>query len=292
MKNKKRGLDPAIIGLIVLAVIIGGIAGAYQMNVSRISTNVVKSDITFSISQNTLQVLKNDESLQKFDLDADAIAALKVAPDAKQFITDLDVNFDGYKDVGVFRSTGYAGVNNYYDFYIFNSKNSWFNKDSMLVGISNPVVDANKKQVISNYRSGSQWHKDVFQFDGKYFTKIGSSQSQTNSDSSLKTYTNSKYGFKVNFPTSWRMRVQDTNYVAFEDSKHPSKIDSDSPYNGVVIHTSPQNRENTDWQMGFGMTFGKTIYYADKNISITMMALTEADKIIEDKIAASLTFTK
>jgi hypothetical protein len=130
-------------------------------------------DITFSVSEatHTLQVLKNNDSIFKMILSDEAIRAHTLAPDAQQFITNLDVNFDGYSDVGVFTSTGYAGVNNVYDFYIYNPQTSGFEKNAILVDISNPVVDASKKQVISNMRSGPQWYKDIFQFNGTTYVK-------------------------------------------------------------------------------------------------------------------------
>jgi hypothetical protein len=138
------------------------------------TSSSVKAGITFSVSNNTntLQVLKNDESISKFVLSTDAVKALTVVPDVRRFITDLDVNFDGYNDVGVFTSTGYAGVNNYYDFSIYNPKTSAFEKSSVLVEISNPTVDATKKQVTSNQRSGPQWYADTFQFNGSTFVKV------------------------------------------------------------------------------------------------------------------------
>ncbi len=116
-------------------------------------------------NNNELSVVVVDgKSQQTLSLDSDALESLSFAQNAKKFITDLDVNFDGQNDVGVFKSTGYAGVNNYYDFYIYNSKTKQLEKNAGLSEISNPTVDIENKKVISNYRSGPNWYQGIYTY--------------------------------------------------------------------------------------------------------------------------------
>lgn len=131
---------------------------------------------SFQITGNSLSVVEQGRISQTISLDQDAVTSLEAIPgNLDRFIVGLDVNFDGQNDVGVFTSTGYAGVNNYYDFYIYNSNDKRLEKSSTLIGISNPVVDTDKRQVKSNYRSGPQWYTDVFQFNGETYDKTGDS---------------------------------------------------------------------------------------------------------------------
>lgn len=193
MKNKQRGFSLMILIVIIAILIIGiglymyfeekvevetGLPNAQDsysraLNALPVTYSNTKSDITFSVSNNSniLRVSKGGISLANFTLDTDATNALSVTPDIQRFITDLDVNFDGYNDVGVFTTTGYGGVNNYYGFYIYNPQTEKFLKDSTLIEISNPALEIDKKQVISSYRSGPQWYKDTYQFNGSTYTK-------------------------------------------------------------------------------------------------------------------------
>lgn len=192
MKNKQRGFSLAILIVIIAILIIGiglymyfgkiimetGLPNAQDsysrgQNALSVTHSNTKSDITFSVfnSSNSLRVSKGGISLANFTLDTDATNALSVTPDIQRFITDLDVNFDGYNDVGVFTITGYGGVNNYYDFYIYNPQTEKFLKSSTLTEISNPSVEIDKKQVISSYRSGPEWYKDTYQFNGSTYIK-------------------------------------------------------------------------------------------------------------------------
>lgn len=117
--------------------------------------------------QNDTQIslVSGDKVLQTISLSEEALEGIKVAPYAKKFITDLDVNFDGKNDLGVFQNTGYAGVNNYYDFYIYDEIDQKLDKNKYLTAISNPTVDVLGRinnVVISTYRSGPLWYSDVY----------------------------------------------------------------------------------------------------------------------------------
>ncbi len=192
MKKSQKGFIVPII-ILIIAVLGIGVAYTYKNNEKKteIDTNVIpqtqvnssyqsnnsssttiKTDVTFSISDNTLSVINKGKITQTIALDSDAIVALNVSGTLDKFIINQDVNFDGYNDVGVFTSTGYAGVNNYYDYYLFNPQTGILDKSLVLVGISNASLDNGKKEIKSSYRSGPQWYTDTFRFNGSTFIKV------------------------------------------------------------------------------------------------------------------------
>jgi hypothetical protein len=117
-------------------------------------------------------VVTDGKTTQTIGLSADAQAALEVVPGViNSFIIDHDINFDGHNDAAVLTGTGYNGVNNMYDYYIFNPQTNLLEKNATLVEVSNPKIDVAKKQIISSYRSGPQWYTQVFQFTGTGYTK-------------------------------------------------------------------------------------------------------------------------
>jgi hypothetical protein len=161
---------------ILLAVLVLSLLWVYtHRSVSKTEPNqqqIVSSPITFTKSGYTLSIHKDGSVIQTISLDQDAMQDFASVPeDVDMFITNLDVNFDGYTDIGVFTSTGYGGVNDYYDFYVYNPQAKKFLKDDVLKDISNPQVDTAKKQVVSNYRSGPVWYTDTFQFKDNAYIK-------------------------------------------------------------------------------------------------------------------------
>lgn len=167
-----------IIFALAIAVVIGGVY-LYKQQDGFVSTpSNDSSAITFEVQGNSLSVINNGKNIQTISLEQDAIKALPLAGNIDVFLTNLDVNFDGQNDVGVFASTGYAGVNTYYDFYIYNSQDKRFEKSDSLTEISNPTVNPAAKQVRSSYRSGPQWYQDTFEFNGNTYTKVGDGISQ------------------------------------------------------------------------------------------------------------------
>lgn len=163
MKNK------IFVGLAALIVIAGIVALLKNQAITIGNTSsglVISNDsISVKVDGNIAQTIKLNEEAK--------FAITQLPPEAKiqKFITDKDVNFDGSNDIGVFTSTGYMGVNNYYDFYVYSSTTKLFEKSGALAEISNPAIDPSKKQVTSSYKSGPSWYTDVFQFDGIGFVK-------------------------------------------------------------------------------------------------------------------------
>lgn len=165
-----KNIFKKIMGSIVLLALLG--FGVYYFLMQGAQNTILRNNITedkqskieYIENNNELTIVVNSEYQQTLSLDADAMSSLSVAPNAKKFITDLDVNFDGQNDVGVFLSTGYSGVNNYYDFYVYNSTTQLLEKQSQLSDISNPILDIENKKVISNYRSGPNWYQGIYTY--------------------------------------------------------------------------------------------------------------------------------
>ncbi len=160
-----------IIGAVLLLALLG--FGVYYFLTQASLKTVLKdnvqqetqSKIEYKIDGNTISLLIDDKSVQTISLSSDALDFLATAPKAEKFITNLDVNFDGQNDVGIFVSTGYGGVNNYYDFYLYNPKIQRFEKNEQLTQISNPSVDfiaGMNNVVISTFRSGPMWYSDLY----------------------------------------------------------------------------------------------------------------------------------
>jgi len=135
--------------------------------------DTLKTDITFSVSGNNLSMMNKGEVAQTLSLDKGGIFALNAVSgnNPPAFITDKDVNFDGHNDVGVLSSTGYAGVNYLYDFYIFNPTNQKLEKSAVLSDFVLTSIDPVKKQLVSTYKSGPGYVSYTYQWNGLTFIK-------------------------------------------------------------------------------------------------------------------------
>ena len=182
MKNTKKILFVRLTIAIVTLLVISGVMYASQDKTGRAKTNVPienrayvapKNTITtFSVSHNTLSVIFQGKVIQTLSLDKSGEYALslnKIPP----FITDEDVNFDGHNDVGVLASTGYGGVNNFYDFYILNPTTHMLEKNDVLTGVAQPRIDGMRKRIISIYKSGTRYISVIYQWTGTSYTKSG-----------------------------------------------------------------------------------------------------------------------
>ncbi|MDP2631776.1 MAG: hypothetical protein Q8P30_03360 [Candidatus Uhrbacteria bacterium] len=193
MKNLQKGfIAPVLLAIIALLVISGGVyvyknkkvevpvvvdTGTQQTDTQTPSvntkTNTIKTDVTFSVSGNNLSVINNGKVTQTFSLGKQGIFALDVVSknNPPAFITDKDVNFDGHNDVGVLTSTGYAGVNYFYDFYIFNPTTQKLEKSAVLSDFVLTSIDPIKKQIISTYKSGPGSVSYIYQWNGSTYIK-------------------------------------------------------------------------------------------------------------------------
>jgi len=141
----------------------------------------------FVVSSTTLSVVSEGSILQTLTLDGAGQFAFDLQTSSATstftpFILDYDVNFDGYNDVAMLTSTGYAGVNYFYDFYLYNPHTQTLVKDLILQDISHPEFDLENKKIVSSYRSGPQWYSQTFQWNGSAYIKLDPVAELSNDD--------------------------------------------------------------------------------------------------------------
>lgn len=148
---------------------------AMQPNIEASKTNaffVRQEEAPFSVSGNNLLVIKEGKTIQTLTLTEDALPVFLADNPymyEQRFITDQDVNFDGYADAALLTGAGYGGVNMFYDYYIFNPSTSKLEKSDTLVQISNPDINISTKTITSSSRSGPQWYAQTFQWNGSSY---------------------------------------------------------------------------------------------------------------------------
>ena len=100
----------------------------------------------------------NDES-PYFEQDHGLIVPLDENPSAEQekWINDkTDINFDGTPDLLIYLGMNAVGrVSEFYDAYIWNTEEMYFEHVKGFDGIANPDIDARTKSISSVYRSGA-----------------------------------------------------------------------------------------------------------------------------------------
>lgn len=196
MKKTTSGFIVPVIIVLIAVLAIGGVVYVSKQekknrdtkvevtfpatSTSTISTTTasgkVKADQTIAVSGNTVEVLDQGTVVQRITLDQDAIEeadflqSIQDNPErTARFITDLDVNFDGHKDVGVLVGTGYGGVNYFYDFYLYNPSTKRLEKNDQLKSIGNPSTATSAKVVVSSYKDGPRWYTKEYAWDGSKY---------------------------------------------------------------------------------------------------------------------------
>lgn len=170
---------PAAIGTLTIFILVAG----YVTYINLIGDKSTNTDADVSLFRETEEadtvfLLIDGQKVQEI-----SIASSTLADNANEFLnpgirkskfhTDLDVNFDGYKDVGVLNSIGYGGVNMFYGFYIYNPESQRLEMNEVLKSISNPEVDVDKKTVLSNARSAGVWYLTKYIYNnGEYDVEI------------------------------------------------------------------------------------------------------------------------
>lgn len=143
-----------------------------QTDIER-TTEIMQSPVTFTVSGNTLSVVDGGVVIQTLTLDEMGEFAVGLSPLITTFITDQDVNYDGYADVAMLVSTGYAGVNNFYNYYLYNTQTKRLELSPSLQEISNPEFDPVQKTMVSSYRSGPHWYSETFEWNGTRYIQSG-----------------------------------------------------------------------------------------------------------------------
>lgn len=166
MKKTTTIFGILLLSLIILSLIVYETPSLRNIVVDVYKKMTVQPDpLDFQLGGLNLTALYKGEPVQKFEITGDAREAYEtIGGSAEQYITSIDVNFDGYVDVGVFDSTGYAGVNNYYVFYIFNPKTKQFTTHPDLPALSSPNYGTTTQTIVSTYRSGPVWYTDVYAY--------------------------------------------------------------------------------------------------------------------------------
>lgn len=78
----------------------------------------------------------------------------------------MDIDFDGYQDVGVLDGVGYGGVNYFWNFYRADAQRGFVQVGT----IANPRRDDTMGTILSDSRSGPTWTRDVYRADGNALT--------------------------------------------------------------------------------------------------------------------------
>jgi hypothetical protein len=116
-------------------------------------------DITAGTSSEVIQTIDNTT-------DPNAIAPAK----ARNVLTTVDANFDGYQDLQLLSQCGATG-NCSYDFYLYDPKANQFIHNDFLSSLTTPSFDQAKKQVTtSSNGSASDWENETYRYenDGRY----------------------------------------------------------------------------------------------------------------------------
>jgi hypothetical protein len=113
---------------------------------------------------------------------------------AKDLLTVVDANFDGYKDLQILNQCGGTG-NCSYDFYLYDPKVGQFVQNRFLSDLATPSFDAAKKQVTtSSNSSASDWENETYQYKDGQYTLIHRVVSEW--DRAKKSVTVSTYEFR------------------------------------------------------------------------------------------------
>ena len=125
---------------------------------------------SFRVEQFSVSVISNGEVTQSLlPPNKDSFAFIANDPNWKKaiIISNQDINFDRYKDVAIATNTGYAGVNFFYDYYVFNPSTRQFEK--LLSNICNPNFRSLEKTISSSCKSGPSYESTIYTFNGKTY---------------------------------------------------------------------------------------------------------------------------
>lgn len=88
---------------------------------------------------------------------------------AKDVLSVVDANFDGYGDLQILSNCGATG-NCSYNFYLYDPRTNQFVPNDFLSKLGTPSFDAEKKQVTTSWNSSAaDWQTETYQYrDGQY----------------------------------------------------------------------------------------------------------------------------
>ncbi|MDO8530489.1 MAG: hypothetical protein Q7S10_03755 [bacterium] len=114
----------------------------------------------------SVSVVRNGQVVQTIPFSEEALW-VKNNSNVELAVSDKDINFDGYHDLSVISSSGYMGVNFFYDYYLFNPTTKLFEKTGL--NICNPQFKKEEKKIYSSCKSGPTYLTTVYTFNGKEY---------------------------------------------------------------------------------------------------------------------------
>ena len=131
------------------------------INIEVINDTVYVKDID-GVTHDTLTISEEFGEI----LGLNNIAVPKEVIDKQKFITIYDINFDGANDLAVLDGIGYGGVNMFYNYYIVNPETNQLEDYMELPHVSNFYFNETEQSITSLYRTGPNWHKDIYEWNG------------------------------------------------------------------------------------------------------------------------------
>lgn len=233
---------PYVYTAIVALIAVGGLGyylipaqPSYEVQgIPDVATTTQSIDITqptITTSGNTLSLVESGVVLQTFTLSQQGEFALHVIPSQppQPFITNQDINFDGYSDLGVLTSTGYAGVNYFYDYFLYNATTKRFDKNETISGLGLLKIDTIKKQISSTLKSGPGYVTQTFNWNGSTFINPNEPEVEWSTYSGV---TSEGTVFTVNYPRDWVVGEEQ-----IENSKIPNISSPDFSKTGSEMDT-------------------------------------------------------
>jgi len=141
------------------------------------TTTVDMGQYTVRYHTRAIEVIDDrGEVLQIIPWDASGLAGL--TSKESLVIPNQDINYDHYLDLGILRAAGYGGVNQFYEFYLWDPTSHQLEKeDSLGMGpiefvVSNPTVDIENRTITSSMKSAKNWTYEEYQFTGTEYESV------------------------------------------------------------------------------------------------------------------------
>lgn len=128
-------------------------------------------------SQDKVELLRGLEIMQTIPWDTYFRSVF--TDDESLLITNWDINFDGYLDLGILSDVGYGGVNLFYHFYTFDPAtyalikiNDFDTFEPDISNLVNPSLDIEARIITTEMKSGPDWIRKQYIFrDGTYVSE-------------------------------------------------------------------------------------------------------------------------
>lgn len=154
-----KKITATVIALLIAFGFIFGVASC-QKNEYDFSAELKESEVVIYNGKKVFQTEKYpEEKLKELDFDY-----------AKEHISFVDVNFDGYKDLCV--AVNRNGETVRYMFWVFDSKTKLFVYSEELSKLTTVAVNADKKQLVSSVLSDGKLYYETYTFENGKLTLL------------------------------------------------------------------------------------------------------------------------